>query len=80
MAKRTITVPDMIAAGRLMAANAFKVGFGYRVVLPVAIYRTWQGTMLENTGVTPHVQVNFLTNRNFNSDDEQLYGAIAAIA
>jgi C-terminal processing protease CtpA/Prc len=42
-------------AGRLVATSAFKVGFGYRVVLPVASYFTWKGTNLEGRGVQPDV-------------------------
>jgi C-terminal processing protease CtpA/Prc len=40
-------------AGRLVASSAFKVGDGYRVVLPVAAFFTWQGTSLEGAGVEP---------------------------
>jgi hypothetical protein len=32
--------------GRLVATSGFKVGFGYRVALPVAAYYTWQGRIL----------------------------------
>ncbi len=34
-------------AGRLVASSAFKVGEGYRIVLPVAAFFTWAGTNLE---------------------------------
>jgi C-terminal processing protease CtpA/Prc len=40
-------------AGRLVASSAFKVGDGYRVVLPVAAFFTWAGTNLEGRGVEP---------------------------
>jgi C-terminal processing protease CtpA/Prc len=39
--------------GRLVAASAYKVGEGYRVVLPVATFFTWAGTNLEGKGVEP---------------------------
>ena len=39
--------------GKLVAASSFKVGHGYRVVLPVGAYFTWQGTKLEGRGLTP---------------------------
>jgi carboxyl-terminal processing protease len=39
--------------GRLVAARSFRVGCGYRVVLPVGAYYTWRGTKLEGRGVTP---------------------------
>jgi C-terminal processing protease CtpA/Prc len=45
-------------AGRLVAASAYKVGDGYRVVLPVAAFFTWAGTNLEGRGIEPeHDQV-----------------------
>ena len=34
------------------AVSAFKVGFGYRVALPVAAYFSWQGNNLEGRGVS----------------------------
>ncbi len=34
-------------AGRLVAASAYKVGEGYRVILPVGAFFTWAGTNLE---------------------------------
>src|SRR5262249_2583245 len=42
-------------AGRLVATSAFKVGFGYRIALPVAAYFTWEGTNLEGRGVVPDI-------------------------
>ena len=39
--------------GKLVAANSFKVGHGYRVALPVGAYFTWQGMKLEGRGVAP---------------------------
>jgi C-terminal processing protease CtpA/Prc len=39
--------------GRLLSGNAFKVGHGYILGLPVAAYLTWQGRMLENDGIVP---------------------------
>ncbi|MEO8035590.1 MAG: S41 family peptidase, partial [Acidobacteriota bacterium] len=40
-------------SGRLVASSAFKVGEGYRIVLPVATFFTWAGTNLEGRGVEP---------------------------
>ncbi len=44
-------------AGRLVATGAFRVGFGYRIALPVAKYYTWHGTDMEGRGVEPDVRV-----------------------
>src|SRR5690348_13005636 len=46
-------------AGRVVGANSFKVGGGFRVTLPVAAYRTWDGTVLEGIGVAPTINVDF---------------------
>src|SRR5262249_30648146 len=43
-------------AGRLVATSAFKVGFGYRLMLPVATYYTWHDRNLEGCGVVPDVE------------------------
>ena len=39
--------------------SAFRVGFGYRVVLPVATYFIWQGTNLEGRGSAPTIEEPF---------------------
>src|SRR5439155_21128542 len=58
-------------AGRLVATSAFKVGFGYRVALPVAAYFTWQGTNLEGTGIVPDVEESLSTEALFAREDNQ---------
>jgi C-terminal processing protease CtpA/Prc len=63
-------------AGRLVATSAFKVGFGYRVVLPVAAYYTWQGTNLEGRGVVPDVEEPVSTDALLSARDNQLARAI----
>lgn len=47
------------APGRLLSGNAFKVGHGYILGLPVAAYLTWQGRMLKNNGIVPKFSVTF---------------------
>lgn len=42
--------------GRLVGASSFKVGYGYRVALPVAAYFTWAGHNLEGVGVAPDTE------------------------
>lgn len=53
------TIVGTRTAGRLSGANSFKVGLGYRVVLPVVGYRTWQGKNIEGVGVKPSVEAPF---------------------
>jgi len=45
--------------GRVVGANSFKVGHGFRVALPVVAYHTWRGQVLEGAGVHPSVQLPF---------------------
>ena len=70
------TIVGTKTAGRLMAASAFKVGLGYRVVLPIAAYKTWQGKMLEGVGVSPHIEAAFKPEADFRNMDTQLATAI----
>lgn len=62
--------------GRLVATSGFKVGFGYRVALPVAAYYTWNGTNLEGMGVTPTLEEPFSPGTVLNGHDNQLARAV----
>jgi carboxyl-terminal processing protease len=62
--------------GRLVATSAFKVGFGFRIVIPVATYYTWQGHNLEGKGVVPHIDVPFMPDAIWHGQDAQLDRAI----
>ena len=73
------TIVGTKTAGRLMGASAFKVGFGYRVALPIAAYKTWQGKMLEGVGVCPNIEVAFNPEAYVQANDPQLDAAVAAI-
>lgn len=66
--------------GRLVATSGFKVGFGYRVALPVAAYFTWNGTNLEGTGVTPDVDEPLSTEAIGRGEDNQLRRACTQLA
>ncbi len=63
-------------AGRLVATSAFKVGFGYRLVMPVAQYFTWQGTNLEGRGQVPDIEVPFSPDAAWHGTDSQLQRAV----
>ena len=63
-------------AGRLVAMGAFKVGFGYRLVMPVAQYFTWLGTNLEGRGQMPDVEVPFSPEASWHGTDSQLERAL----
>jgi carboxyl-terminal processing protease len=63
-------------AGRLVATSTFKVGFGYRLVMPVAQYFTWRGTNLEGRGQAPDVEVPFSPDAAWQGADSQLQRAV----
>jgi carboxyl-terminal processing protease len=67
-------------AGRLVGASSFKVGFGYRVALPVAAYFTWGGNNLEGTGVTPQIEERLSPEALWSGEDNQLRRAEAVLS
>ena len=73
---RLATLVGTKTPGRLVATSAFKVGLGYRVVLPVAAYFTWQGTNLEGQGVTPDIQEPISPEALWKGEDNQLNRAV----
>jgi len=73
---RLATLVGVKTAGRLVATSAFKVEFGYRLVLPVAAYFTWQGNNLEGRGVLPDVDEPLSHEALWNGEDNQLKCAI----
>lgn len=66
--------------GRVVAASAFKVGFGYRVALPVASYFTWKGTNLEGRGVDPDIFEPLSPEALWRGEDNQLRRARDVVA
>lgn len=73
---RLATLVGVKTAGRLIATSAFKVGFGYRVVLPVAAYLTWHGTNLEGRGIVPDIEEPVSPEALLNGRDNQLARAV----
>jgi Peptidase family S41 len=51
------TIVGTETAGCLLGGSGFKVGHGYLVILPKAVFYTWQGKSYEGRGVTPDVPV-----------------------
>ncbi len=49
-----------------------QVGFGYRVVMPVATYFTWHGTNLEGGGLAPTIEEPFSFEASIQGRDNQL--------
>jgi C-terminal processing protease CtpA/Prc len=76
---RLATLVGVKTAGRLVATSAFKVGLGYRLVLPVAAYYTWNGTNLEGSGVVPTIEEPISTDGLLNGEDNQLARAVQCL-
>ena len=76
---RLATLVGAKTAGRLVATSAFKVGFGYRVALPVAAYFTWKGTNLEGRGVAPDIEEPVSPQSLWNGKDNQLERALNSL-
>jgi carboxyl-terminal processing protease len=76
---RLATLVGTKTAGRLVAGSSFKVGFGYRVALPVAAYFTWRGTNLEGAGVVPDVEEPLSAQALWAREDNQLNRALALL-
>jgi carboxyl-terminal processing protease len=43
--------------GHLAARSAFKIGFGYRITIPIGAYISWKGSTIEGRGIEPDVVV-----------------------
>lgn len=69
---RLATLVGAKTPGRVVATSAFKVGFGYRVALPVGAYFTWRDTNLEGRGVVPDVSEPISPDALWRGEDNQL--------
>jgi carboxyl-terminal processing protease len=65
--------------GRLLSGNAFKVGYGYVLGLPVARYLTWHGRMVENNGIVPTALVSLSRDALRDGRDTQLEKAAEVV-
>ena len=62
--------------GRVVGANSFKVGQGFRVALPVVAYHTWKGSVLEGLRVPPSAPSPFDPEATRTGTDTQLTSAL----
>jgi C-terminal processing protease CtpA/Prc len=58
--------------GRLVSRSAFKLGFGYRLVVPVAAYFSAKGNRIEGVGITPDAPIPWSFPRAAQGKDSQL--------
>lgn len=66
------TIVGTETAGRLIPGSGFKVGHGYRVILPRAAYITWQGRTFEGHGLIPDIVVPWSLEAAESGVDNQL--------
>jgi carboxyl-terminal processing protease len=73
------TIVGMKTAGRLVTRRASKLGFGYRLVIPIAAYVSAKGTQIEGNGITPDISIPWSFEEAATGIDRQLDSAIEAL-
>jgi hypothetical protein len=61
------------------SGSAFKAGFGYIVGLPVAVYLTWEGRLIEGKGVSPNIPVGLSPEELLAGEDPQMQKALELV-
>ena len=62
--------------GRLISRSATKLGFGYRLVVPVSSYVSAKGKQIEGNGIVPDVKVSWSFPDAVAGRDNQLTAAM----
>lgn len=70
--RRLATIAGQRTAGRLYGWSTFRLEHGYRLVLPVSNYLTWEGKCFEGEGVRPDFEVDFSPEAAREGRDNQL--------
>ena len=73
------TIVGMKTPGRLISRSGIKVGGGYRLVLPVASYQSWQGRKLDGEGIGPDVAVDWSFEDALRGKDPQFDRALEVL-
>jgi carboxyl-terminal processing protease len=76
---RLATIVGMKTPGRLVTRRASKLGFGYRLVIPIAAYVSAKGTQIEGNGITPDISIPWSFEDAAAGIDRQLMGAVDAL-
>lgn len=74
------TVVGAKTPGRLVSRKASKLGFGYRLVVPVAAYLSAKGTQIEGKGIVPDVEVLWSFKDATEGRDNQLDAAMETVS
>lgn len=70
------TVVGNKTPGRLVSRSAFKIGYDYRLVIPIGAYISWQGNRIEGNGIIPDVPVDWSYEEALHGRDNQLTTAV----
>ena len=73
------TIVGAKTPGRLVSRSATKLGYGYRLIVPVAAYVSAKGTQIEGSGVTPDVAVPWSADEAVRGQDKQLATAVQVV-
>ena len=65
--------------GRLVSRSAFRLGYGYRLVIPVAAYVSAKGTQIEGSGISPDLSVPWSFTNAVEGTDNQLNAAVDSL-
>jgi C-terminal processing protease CtpA/Prc len=72
-------IVGMKTPGRLVSRSAFKLGYGYRIVIPVAAYVSAKGTQIEGRGITPDLSIPWSFGDAVEGTDNQLSAAVDSL-
>jgi carboxyl-terminal processing protease len=69
----------MVADRYQITHRASKLGFGYRLVIPIAAYVSAKGTQIEGNGISPDIPIPWSLEDVAAGIDRQLLGAVEAL-
>ena len=73
------TIVGTRTPGHLISRSAFPIGHGYQLVVPVAAYKSWQGTQIEGNGIEPDVPTPWSYEAALEQRDPQLEQALQVL-
>jgi len=73
------TIVGTKTAGRLLSGDRFNLGHGYLLGVATAQYLTWNGKLIEGSGITPDIEVALEPEALLQGRDSQLEKALAIL-
>jgi C-terminal processing protease CtpA/Prc len=73
------TIVGTRTPGHLISRSAFPIGHGYQLVVPVAAYKSWQGTQIEGNGIEPDLDAPWSYEAALEQRDSQLEQAVRVL-